>query len=186
MLTYRWADCPNVWLLTSWKMDSPWTASCIWCCCCCCSLERRCSRFADWRHIVIISVHANIFKRVIREFRKKNMHLMTPIYIYADEIGTGVWTAVRRWSSVRMLLMLRNTSERQRIVLSIESVRLNDSNELIRKALVNKWSLRENLLCCSFCRLHKAGWKAFQVYSVPVIWIWGNFASILVGRKHPK
>lgn len=80
-MTYRWAHWPNIYLLTSWKMDSPWTESCIWCCC---SLERRCSRFADWRHIVIISVHANILKRALREFRKKIMHLMTPIAIYAD------------------------------------------------------------------------------------------------------
>lgn len=47
--------------LTSWKMVSP--CPMVRCGCGCCCWARRCFCLADWRHMVIISVHASILAR---------------------------------------------------------------------------------------------------------------------------
>lgn len=47
--------------LTSWKIVSP----CPMLRCGCCCWARRCFCLADWRHMVIISVHASIFDKTL-------------------------------------------------------------------------------------------------------------------------
>lgn len=91
-------------ILTSWKMDSPWAASCIWCWCCCC-VERRCSRFADCRHIVIISVHANIFKwHFYRTGYRQTSHEMRPTQMSEwDRCDNGCSSSPPRYRIVKWI-----------------------------------------------------------------------------------
>lgn len=56
------SDVKEIDPLTSWKIVSPCPmVRCGGGCCCC--WARRCFCLADWRHMVIISVHASIFAR---------------------------------------------------------------------------------------------------------------------------
>lgn len=92
------SDVKEIDPLTSWKIVSPCPmVRCGGGCCCC--WARRCFCLADWRHMVIISVHASIFARhssrtslaFLAPRGSRKIKSLRPAFCEQEAAGQQVW-----------------------------------------------------------------------------------------------